>query len=420
MINFSKSNINGEINANPSKSVEQRLLCAAMLSHNESVIENFGSSDDVVVARNIIENFGCKINYENSLLIIKPKFNQINELFCGESATCARLFTPIACLNNMSFRINGKATLMSRGIANSFSVLETFGSTITYERYSNLPIFITKPELKPGVYVFDSISTSQIFSGLLMALPLLNDNSELHINNPKSVGYIYLTISVLNDFGVIVNHKCENSKLILKIPGNQKYKAGKFVVESDWSGAAFFIVLAAINGCVQINNLNFKSLQPDLKILDLLKLANVHFIISDCSLKIKKSKIKYFKFDANNCPDLIPISIILAIFADNISYIYGANRLKTKESSRAEVMKTEMAKAGIKIEIENDLIKVCPQTSFISCDFNSYGDHRIAMALSIFSVSANGKFSIDNADCVSKSYPVFFDDLKSLGGKFYE
>ena len=415
MIKIEKSTINGKIIAQPSKSHEQRLLVACLLSRGECIIENSGNSDDVKSLRNIISIIGSNIRLEENKTILTPSSNKEEQMLnCGESAMNARLITPIASLYKNVFTILGEASLLKRPIAEDFYIFKQMGCKLSNES-TYLPIEFTNANLIPGTYNIDGSKSSQLVSGLMMSLAVLPADSELIVHNAVSIPYLELTKQVMQSFGVKCNiHKDNYGSLNIRIPGNQIYQPGKYSVEGDWSGALNFMIAGALSAYVEVQGLNQKSLQADRKILDVFDIAKVNYKWESGVIKIDKSDIKAFSFDATNCPDLIPAIIVLACFADDTCIISGASRLMHKESSRAEVMKKELAKAGADIKLELDDIIVSPKKIYNPADFNSHNDHRIAMALAIFSLNI-GNCTIDNFKCVDKSWPVFFEDLESIG-----
>jgi len=409
-----KSNISGKIVAKSSKSCEQRVLAASLLSRGDCIISNFGSSDDARVAREIAKKLGLEIYECNDVLKLTPSSaNSSNEIHCGESGMNARLFAPISCLFKSSFVLTGSGSLLNRPVASDFYIFRQMGCILDNSDF--LPINFERTQLQSGTYNIDGSKSSQLISGLMMTLAVLPGNSELIVHNPVSISYIYLTQRIMDNAGV----KCsinsnEFGNLIINISGNQTYQSGNFNIEGDWSGAANFLVAAAITGQVEIGGLSAESIQADKNILKILDLANVSYHFKDDLLIVVKSEIKPFTFDATNCPDLIPTTLILACFADGVSKISGANRLINKESSRAEVMKQELQKTGINIEIIDDEIIINPTSELKPAIFDSHNDHRIAMALSVLGIAIDGESTIENSECVNKSWSDYFKDLKTL------
>ncbi len=412
-----KSYIHGQIKANPSKSHEQRLILAALLAEGTTILHNTGCSDDVITARQIAADFGAQIVEESDKITIKGGIKPYPVVKCNESGLCARLFTPPACLVNDSFRIEGEKTLLKRPISSGFEILEQMGS-----KYSSnnglLPITFSKASLTSGIYEIENNVTSQLNSGLIMSLPLLRDGSKIIIHNPVSLPYILLSLEVMRDFGIKINHRISNNKIIVSFSGNQKYNASEKHVEGDWSSSVFPLCAAAINGDITVSGLNLNSVQADKAILKVFELAKIKFTTENKSVHVSKSNIMPFRFNASDCPDLIPALMVLAIFAQGESVISGARRLIFKESSRVIVMQSELSKAGIKIEICDDLILIKGGQQAHATEFDANGDHRIAMALGILSLNIDEYSKIKDYDCVNKSYPYFFEDIIKLGANF--
>lgn len=416
---ISQSSLIGTVSANPSKSHEQRLLLGAMLCEGVSQINNIGDSDDVLVARKIIENFGAKIVDKGNLLLITGGYGPVKDIFCGESALCARLFAPISCYINNEFVLNGEKTLLKRFVCKDFEIFSRMNCTVE-NKNDNLPLRFYKSTLTPGVYDIKNPVSSQLISGFMMAMPLLQSFSKITVRNAVSIPYLLLTADTMKKFGVLINYKIIKKDFLVNFIGNQKYKIVNETVEGDWSSAAFFIVAAAISGKIKITGLKRDSVQADREILSVLKSANVNYSFDNEGLMVEKSAISSFNFDASHCPDLAPALIVLSIFAKGTSIIHGADRLIYKESSRAVVMKEELKKLGVDISIIGDKIVIKGLQDIKSGKTDSRGDHRIAMALTILSSSCAASIEVNNTDCVAKSYKSFFKDFKNLGGNYNE
>lgn len=404
------------ITAPPSKSYEQRVLACSLLSNGNCNIYNFGKSDDVIAARSIIKTLGAKPVIEGEFLEISPgKISSSKILDCNESALCARLFAPIACIFKNEFTITGHGTLLSRKIAENFLILEQMGSVISHHDYK-VPVVFKKARIKGGEFTIDGSKTSQFVSGLSLALPNCNKASTIIVKHPSSINYILLSIEIAKKFGVNIFYdiNATRSELTLNIPDSQKYTAGNFEVEGDWSGSACIMVAAAIYGKASISRLNPNSIQPDNNILEVFALSNVKYYWEGEIIHVEKSDLCSFEFNAKDCPDLIPVLIILAVFANGKSRIYGTSRLINKESSRGEVMQKELAKLGIKINLGNDYVEIAGKQKFKINILDSHNDHRIAMALSIISLKFPDGLKIENMKSINKSYPDFLEDLNKI------
>ena len=210
-------------------------------------------------------------------------------------------------------------------------------------------------------------------------------------------------------------------------PVNKDYKAFTFtkqdqpnqelveyVVEADWSGAAFLLVAGVIAGPIKVSGLDFTSTQGDRKILDALHSANASVAVDAKGIQLRPNALTGFSFDATDCPDLFPPLVALAAYCKGTSRIKGVQRLTHKESDRAKTLQEEFATLNIKIEIAGDEM-IVHGGKVSGGTVHSRHDHRIAMACAIAALGASGTTIIEDAQAVKKSYPDFFSDLKSLG-----
>jgi 3-phosphoshikimate 1-carboxyvinyltransferase len=409
------SAINGTLKAPASKSMTQRAIAAALLADGQSIIYNPSYCDDSLAAMSIAVGLGARIEPQaNELKITGSVTLKESKLNCGESGLAIRMFSPIAALYPAEITMVGANSLKKRPMLMIEEALQQFGVKCT-STGGFLPLTIQGP-ITGGKCEIDGSISSQLLTGLLMALPLAQKNSEIKVNNLKSKPYIDMTIQLLRSFGISV----ENTNYsIFHIPGNQKYIPASYSVEGDWSGGAFLLVAGAINGNLIIKGLNRDSRQSDVTIIHALEIAGANMSIGEDHIKISKSDLKAFEFNATESPDLFPPLVALASYCKGISVIRGVSRLTFKESDRAKTLKEEFGKMNIKIEVDGDLMYVTGGQP-LSARVESHDDHRIAMAVAVASLGATGRVSIRDSQCVAKSYPGFFDDLRLLGAIVHE
>jgi 3-phosphoshikimate 1-carboxyvinyltransferase len=278
-----------------------------------------------------------------------------------------------------------------------------------------LPLTIMGP-IKGGRCEIDGSVSSQLLSGLLMALPLADNNSSIKVNNLKSKPYIDMTIEVLKAFGITITN--ENYELF-GVTGQQKYKPVTYAIESDWSGGSFLLVAGAINGHVNVSGLRTDSFQSDMGILKALEKAGANIRISENNIEVSKSDLKAFDFDATESPDLFPPLVTLASYCKGVTRLKGASRLRHKESDRALSLSEEFGKMNIKIEKSDDYL-IVTGGKVQGAKVNSHDDHRIAMAEAVAALGASGTVFIKDSHCIVKSYPGFFDDLRKVGAVVHE
>jgi 3-phosphoshikimate 1-carboxyvinyltransferase len=409
------SAINGNINAPASKSMTQRAIAAALLADGQSVIHNPSYCDDSLAAMSIAVGLGARVEPQvTELKIFGSAILKESKLNCGESGLAIRMFSPIVSLYPAEITLVGANSLKKRPMSMVTEALNQLG-VVCKSTDGFLPLTIKGP-ITGGNCEIDGSVSSQLLTGLLMALPLASKNSEIKVNNLKSRPYIDMTIQLLNSFGIVI----ENSDYsIFRIKGKQKYSPHEYTVEGDWSGGAFLLVAGAINGNLSVKNLRNDSRQSDMSVLKALELAGAKITVKDDHVDVSKSNLKAFDFDATQSPDLFPPLVALAAYCKGTSKITGVQRLIHKESNRADTLKAEFGKMKVMIEIVDDTMFITgsrPEGARVE----SHDDHRIAMAVAVAALGATGNVSIRDSQCVAKSYPGFFDDLRRLGAKVRE
>jgi 3-phosphoshikimate 1-carboxyvinyltransferase len=408
--------IKGALNAPASKSMTQRAIAAAVLSKGKTVIQRASVCDDALAALRIAEALGATVVRNNTTFTITGNFSAApgTVLHCNESGLCMRMFAPIAALLSEPVELTGEASLRNRPAHMITEVLTQLGASCTAnEGDGALPITIQGP-IKGGNITVNGYQTSQLLTGLLMALPLLGEDSEVTAVNLTSKSYVDMTMQLLKQFGVLVRKERED---FYKIRGRQRYVPQTYVVEGDWSGAAFLLVAAALKGDVTIYNLYGNSKQPDSALLKILILVGANIVVNEQDIQVTSipPALKPFQFDASGCPDLFPPLVALAAYCHGVSVIYGADRLKIKESDRALTLQEEFSKLGVKIDLIDNSLKIhggLPVQGGVTV--SAHNDHRIAMSLAVAALAAENALTIDGAECVNKSYPDFFSDLKAL------
>jgi 3-phosphoshikimate 1-carboxyvinyltransferase len=409
------SYVKGSVKAPASKSMAQRAIAAALLAEGESTIINPSYCDDSLAAMSIAVALGAKVKPGIGEMKITGSVQlKENKIHCGESGLAVRMFSPIAALYPVEIIVNGTGSLKKRPMFMIQDALRQFGVKCDSEK-GFLPLIIKGP-LKGGFCEIDGSISSQILTGLLMALPVAGEDTEIRVFNLKSRPYIDMTLQVLDRFGIKVS---QNGYDQFKIKGNQKYKPTLFEVESDWSGGAFLLVAGAINGDITVEGLRPDSRQSDKAILSALDKAGAKMSINENSITVKKSDLKAFEFDATEAPDLFPPLAALAAYCKGVSGIKGVPRLVHKESNRGTAICEEFGKMNVKVELSGDYMLITggkPTGAHVS----SHDDHRVAMAEAVAGLGASDKVFIKDSHCVAKSYPGFFDDLRHIGAVVYE
>lgn len=404
---------NGTITPPSSKSYAQRAIALALLAEGRTTLRNIEFCKDTRSAISCIEALGAKVSYlDESTIAIDGGLHPVTDtLMVGESGLATRLFTPIASLNSTPICIKGEGTLLHRPMMMMIEPLRRLGVEVR-DGGGHLPIEVKGP-IHGGNIEVDGSFSSQFITGLLLALPLAKEDTTLHVRSAVSTPYIDMTIDTAKRFGVeIMHHEGDYSEFYIEV--GQKYAPADLAIEGDWSGASTMLVAGAISGRVTVKNLSTLSKQADTAICRALERAGAGIIIEGDSITVTKRRLRSFTFDATNSPDLFPALAALAAAAHGQSTIIGTQRLLHKESDRAETIRQEYEKLGIEVDISEENVmkirggEIHPATVF------SHNDHRIAMSLAVSALRCKGDVTIENAECVEKSYPTFFEDLESI------
>ena len=394
-ITITPGKLSGKITVPASKSISHRALICAALAEGRSEIKNLLDCADTRATINILNAFGAKITREGDITVVEgiktPSEAAVAD--CCESGSTLRFLIPVAAALGCEAEFHGKTKLPERPVTPYFTELTKNGIIF---KTKTMPYRISG-RLQPGDYSLAGDISSQFISGLLFALPLLDSDSRIIITSPlQSKPYVDLTIAELNRFGV----KAEETDYGYFVPGKQSYVPQNTVIEADMSQAAFFVTANALGSEIEIEGLNHNSLQGDKAILDI----------------VKNAKGNAFNVDASQIPDLVPILTVLAAFSNGTSHITGCERLRLKESDRLAVMALELNKLGAKVTENSDSLTVEGVEKIHGGVCDSHVDHRVPMSLAIASTRSTEPITINGAECVSKSYPNFFEDFKALGG----
>ncbi len=409
--------LGGQIEVIASKSLSHRYVIAAALSEKPSRISNVLASDDLIATKKALEALGAKFNGEEvlpaNLELITDKVNM------HESGSTLRFMIPIFMLQTKEVKIDGMNRLVDRPLDVYDKLFEH--KKVTFKHLSNsheLPVLV-KGKIKGGHYPLRGDVSSQFISGLLFALPLTGRDSVIELMTPlESKGYVDLTLDVLKKFGI---HILQVDQYIY-IRGGQKYKAKDAVVEGDFSQSAFWFAAGIFgNKPLVLKHLNEHSLQGDKAIVDILKSMGADISYVNNAYKVMPSKTKGVKIDLAQVPDLGPMLMGVAALSSGTTTFINFERLRIKESDRVEAMKDVLKRFGVDMVVEKDIIKITGKAKLKgNVEIDTFNDHRIAMAASILAIRADGDVLIKGSECVNKSYPVFFDMYKKLGGDVRE
>lgn len=384
----------GTVVAPPSKSMAHRMLMGAGLARGTSVIEHIDLSEDIKATLGILEALGGRYHMEGDTVIMEGIGGNITQpsgyLDCKESGSTLRFFLPIALTKGGSFSFVGARRLMERPLG------------IYEEICKNQQILFRKKEtellvegkLKAAHFQVQGNISSQFITGLLYALPLLEEDSILEVLPPiESKAYIDMTLEALTTFGIAIRQE----KNCYYIKGNQTYQAQNVKVEGDYSNAAFLDACRLLGGEVQVTGLRNDSLQGD-------QVYQSYY---------EQLQAGHPVLDIAECPDLGPILMGMAAALHGATFT-GTKRLQMKESDRGRVMAQELAKFGVPVTVMDNEIEVFGGNLQKPTEvLDSHNDHRIAMTLTVLCTKIGGM--VDGAEAVRKSYPDFYEVIRHLG-----
>lgn len=414
-VEITPSKCSGSVHLPPSKSMSHRAIICASLAKGRSIISNVAFSDDILVTIAGMQQLGAHIETKDDQVIIDggidfASFADNQDVFCKESGSTLRFFIPIFSLTNKNVSFTGENRLLKR----PQKVYEDLFHEKQLHYTQDASHIRIQGSLQPGAYSLAGDVSSQFISGLLFALPLLKQDSTIHIQAPyESRSYVDLTLQMLAHYGIDVVYQ---DPYTLYIKGNQTYQAADYTIEGDYSQAGFFAVLAAINNDLTITGLSHDSKQGDKQIIDILKDFHVDVTPIPFGYEIKKSQLSSATINLENCPDLGPILNVLQMYTQKESTIINAGRLRLKESDRILAMESELQACGVNYSSTLDTITIHGNPPYTPTrQLSGHKDHRIVMALAIAATCMKDKVIIDEAGYINKSYPTFFEDLASVG-----
>ncbi len=396
--------LGGEIAAIASKSQAHRYLICAALADGVSIIRCDERSADIDATVRCLCALGAEIQYENNHFTVHPiRTPKFGILDCGESGSTLRFLIPVvAALGcGADFVLHGR--LAERPLSPLQELLEERGIVFTRPQKDILHI---EGKLRAGQFPIAGNVSSQFISGLLFAMPLMNGRSDIMLTSPlESAPYVDLTLAAMRRFGVDIHGLC------LLEP--QRYRACEISVEGDWSNAAFWLCAAAISHPVRLTNIDLHSVQGDRKIIEILERFGAGVEKHAFTVSVFPQPMHGIDLDASDIPDLVPPIALLAACAEGTTRIFGAQRLKIKESDRLQSVSAALNALGGKVTVTDDGL-IIEGTGLTGGTVDSQNDHRIAMLAAIASSVCTNPVTLHGSDAVTKSYPRFWEDFEKL------
>lgn len=398
------THLHGTVTPPPSKSQAHRLIILSALANGESTITNFVPSEDLLATIRAMRALGAQISLHGTTLHIRGIYpyrigtDSMPQIDCGESGTTLRFLLPIALAVAGGGIFTGSDRLMKRPLTPYFDIFRRQGIHFSLENNT----LTVQGQLLSGEYRLPGNVSSQFFSGLLLALPLLNEPSVIIPVGPlESSSYLTMTLYALSQFGVHIPATLSLPPQY-HIPSNTVYHPQNLSIEADWSQAAFWYAAAGVGNAVTVTGMNEDSFQGDRMILDYRTLLHQHGDVS---------------IDISDCPDLAPPLAVWGALRDRTLHLTNAARLRLKESDRLTTITDTITALGADIHEEADSLTIRGKSSLAGgVTVDCHNDHRIAMMLAIAATRCTQPVTLTGAQCVNKSYPNFWKDYTALGG----
>ena len=385
-VTITPTRLKGSVTPPPSKSQAHRLIIAAALSDGVCRLSNVELSQDIQAT------LRC-------MAALKAPGDGLPELDCGESGSTLRFLIPVALALQGGGKFTGHGRLMERPQGPYFDLFREKGISWSLED----GVLTVSGKLAPGRYALPGDVSSQFITGLLFALPLLEGDSEIHLTTElESRDYVDMTLDALDRFGVRAEW---DGPRRLRVPGNQVYVHRDLAIEADWSNAAFWYAAQFVGCDLEIGGLNAFSTQGDMRIVP-------YFV--------KLQGKGPVDLDVSQCPDLVPpLAAMAALRGGETTRIVNAARLRIKESDRLAAVTQVLNALGGRVEEHEDHLVIHGMDHLAGgVTVSGHNDHRIAMMAAIAAIRCQGPVTITGAECVKKSYPDFWEDYRSLGGRY--
>ena len=415
--------VRGCIKLPGSKSITNRVLLMAALGSGVTKLIDPLRSEDTDQMINALIKLGVsvkEVNDDKNIIEIKGAEhnfpNKNTNLFLGNSGTTFRPLTAVLAMMRGDYYLSGIERMHERPIKDLVDALEQMGSSIQYEKnHGYPPIIINNSSIKISepIQIKGDIS-SQYLTALLIAGPISNNEFNIEvIGDLISKPYIDITLKLLTKFNIFYNN--DNWRLFSLKKDSVYRNPTKIFVEGDASSASYFFAAASLAGSIEIKGINKDSIQGDLKFLDIISKMGAKIEYKSDSIQVSKaSNLKGLEIDCIEIPDAAMTLAIMAVFADKPTKLKNIGSWRVKETDRILAMDNELTKMGVEVSTTHDSMTIFPQKQLNdNISIKTYNDHRIAMCFSLFCLK-NLNITIQDPNCVNKTYPDYFKDLKSV------
>jgi 3-phosphoshikimate 1-carboxyvinyltransferase len=411
--------VKGAVHAPPSKSYTHRAFVISSLARGRSIIKNYLKAQDTYSTLKACKGFGVRIEGGEEIVIHGSDgelHTPASEIDVENSGTTLRFISGLAALDG-EVTITGDESIQKRPMQPLLDALNQLGvEAFSTKKDGTPPIVIKGGGIKGGEVKIRGDISSQFISSLLISSPYAKNDVKIRLTTPlKSRPYVDLTLDVMEKFGVTVKNK---DYMQFYVKAGKGYRGREYAVEGDYSSAGYFLALAALtNSEITVANLFRESMQGDRVILDILKRMGAKIKAKSNEVTVVGRGLEGIEVDLGDTPDLLPTVSALAAKAEGTTTIKNVEHARYKECNRLSACATEFGKLGITIVEKKDGLVIQGTGKLTGARVQSHNDHRMAMALTIAGLCAEGETIVEDADPVKISFPEFFDTLKSLGIK---
>ena len=416
--------VRGRVRPPGSKSLTNRALLCAALADGTTTLHGASLADDALIMIDGLRTLGVRVEHAepDGTIAIHGCRGHLPQsdasIDAGSAGTAMRFLTALATLGYGPYRLDGSQRMRARPIGDLVEALHSVGAGIGYDGVDGYPpLTMVSHGLVGGTVVFDRPPSSQFLSALLMVAPYASNDVLVEVRGElPSRPYVEMTLAVMRSFGVEVLADPDAPRFI--VPAGQRYVGCAYEIEPDASAATYFWAAAAIGGGdVTVTGLSRAALQGDVRFVDVLARMGCEVSEDAGGLRVAgpaAGGLRGVDVDLNEMPDAVQTLSVAAVFADGPTTIRNVANLRVKETDRLAALAHELPKLGARVELMDDGLTVHPARRLTAGRIETYDDHRMALSFALAGLRVDGVVIAD-AECVSKSFPEFFEMLATLG-----
>lgn len=409
--------VKGKVIIPGSKSLSNRALLVSSLAKGNTTLLNVLKSDDTARMIEALQTLSVKLNVNMNKVDIQGNDGVFSgdlcqkELYLGNAGTAMRPLCSVLSVSKGVYELTGEPRMMERPIGPLTEALKSIGLNIEYLNNDGFPpLLIRGSQVKNHEVSISGTTSSQYISALLMTAPVCGGLKIKIVGDLISKPYVDLTIDLIEKFGAKV---IRNGYKEFEVLPTGYTSPTTYLIEGDATSATYFAAAAAIAGEIEIYGLSKSSVQGDFKFFSVLEKMGANVTYLENSVIVKKDELHGIDIDMNAMPDAAMTLVPMALYTDSPVTIRNIASWRVKETDRIQAMVNEMSKLGVCVSSGNDYISIdATQRNNITPSFDTYNDHRMAMCMSL--VAFDREININDPECINKTFPTYFNLLKSV------